>query len=93
MLYYIMLYYIILYYVILHYIISFGVLKLLLAAGFEVLIEKEWLSFGHKFNHRVGHGEDKHTDAERSPVFLQFIDCTWQICRQVGTLSALMVCQ
>ena len=50
-----------------------------------MLIEKEWLSFGHKFHHRVGHGEDKHTDAERSPVFLQFIDCVWQICRQVCT--------
>ncbi|KAF6040646.1 hypothetical protein EB796_001059 [Bugula neritina] len=46
--------------------------------GFEVLIEKEWISFGHKFNHRIGHGEDKHGDSERSPVFLQFIDCVWQ---------------
>lgn len=55
----------------------------LLSVGFEVLIEKEWLSFGHKFGHRIGHGEDKATDAERSPVFLQFIDCVWQVCRQV----------
>lgn len=50
--------------------------------GFEVLIEKEWLSFGHKFAQRVGHGEDKHSDADRSPVFLQFIDSTWQMTRQ-----------
>ncbi|KAK2188568.1 hypothetical protein NP493_128g03026 [Ridgeia piscesae] len=50
--------------------------------GFEVLIEKEWVSFGHKFAQRVGHGEDKHSDADRSPVFLQFIDCVWQITRQ-----------
>ncbi|OWF52926.1 myotubularin-related protein 2-like [Mizuhopecten yessoensis] len=50
--------------------------------GFEVLVEKEWLSFGHKFAQRVGHGEDKHSDADRSPVFLQFIDCVWQIMRQ-----------
>ncbi|XP_074651370.1 phosphatidylinositol-3,5-bisphosphate 3-phosphatase MTMR2-like [Tubulanus polymorphus] len=50
--------------------------------GFEVLIEKEWLSFGHKFGLRVGHGEDKHTDADRSPVFLQFIDCVWQMTKQ-----------
>ncbi|CAB4064923.1 MTMR1_2 [Lepeophtheirus salmonis] len=46
--------------------------------GFQVLIEKEWLSFGHKFAHRIGHGEDKPNDNDRSPVFLQFIDC---VCR------------
>lgn len=50
--------------------------------GFEVLVEKEWLSFGHKFAQRIGHGDDKHSDADRSPVFLQFIDCVWQITRQ-----------
>ena len=50
--------------------------------GFEVLIEKEWLSFGHKFAQRIGHGEEKHSDAERSPVFLQFIDCVYQMTRQ-----------
>uniref|UniRef100_A0A1B6CJN7 phosphatidylinositol-3,5-bisphosphate 3-phosphatase n=1 Tax=Clastoptera arizonana TaxID=38151 RepID=A0A1B6CJN7_9HEMI len=47
--------------------------------GFQVLIEKEWLSFGHKFQQRIGHGDDHHSDADRSPVFLQFIDCVWQI--------------
>ena len=50
--------------------------------GFEVLIEKEWLSFGHKFVHRIGHGDDKHQDSDRSPVFLQFIDCVWQMINQ-----------
>ncbi|XP_046985481.1 myotubularin-related protein 2 isoform X1 [Schistocerca americana] len=50
--------------------------------GFEVLIEKEWLSFGHKFQQRIGHGDDHHSDADRSPVFLQFIDCVWQITTQ-----------
>ncbi|XP_056641595.1 myotubularin-related protein 2 [Diorhabda sublineata] len=50
--------------------------------GFEILIEKEWLSFGHKFQQRVGHGDDHHSDADRSPVFLQFIDCVWQITQQ-----------
>lgn len=50
--------------------------------GFEVLIEKEWLSFGHKFEQRVGHGNEHHSDADRSPVFLQFIDCVWQIAQQ-----------
>ncbi|XP_054722189.1 myotubularin-related protein 2-like [Uloborus diversus] len=47
--------------------------------GFEVLIDKEWISFGHKFSQRIGHGDDKHSDADRSPVFLQFIDCVWQM--------------
>lgn len=47
--------------------------------GFQVLIEKEWLSFGHKFQQRFGHGDDRHSDADRSPVFIQFIDCVWQI--------------
>lgn len=50
--------------------------------GFEVLIEKEWLSFGHKFQQRIGHGDNRHSDADRSPVFLQFIDCVWQISQQ-----------
>ncbi|XP_076066338.1 phosphatidylinositol-3-phosphate phosphatase isoform X2 [Oratosquilla oratoria] len=50
--------------------------------GFAVLLEKEWLSFGHKFAQRIGHGDDRHQDADRSPVFLQFIDCVWQIMRQ-----------
>eukprot|EP00058_Branchiostoma_floridae_P005246 XP_002590734.1 hypothetical protein BRAFLDRAFT_121921 [Branchiostoma floridae] len=50
--------------------------------GFELLIEKEWISFGHKFATRLGHGDKNHADADRSPVFLQFIDCVWQISRQ-----------
>jgi len=50
--------------------------------GFQVLIEKEWLSFGHKFGQRIGHGDDKYNDADRSPVFLQFVDCIWQITEQ-----------
>ncbi|XP_037584541.1 myotubularin-related protein 1 [Cebus imitator] len=31
---------------------------------------------------RVGHGNDNHADADRSPIFLQFIDCVWQMTRQ-----------
>lgn len=50
--------------------------------GFEVLIEKEWISFGHRFLLRLGHGCDRHSDTDRSPVFLQFIDCVWQILQQ-----------
>ncbi|GCB64414.1 hypothetical protein scyTo_0009808 [Scyliorhinus torazame] len=53
--------------------------------GFEVLVEKEWLSFGHRFQLRVGHGDKNHTDADRSPVFLQFVDSVWQMIRQFPT--------
>jgi myotubularin-related protein 6/7/8 len=48
--------------------------------GFITLVEKEWLGFGHKFSHRIGHlaGESR----EVSPIFLQFLECTWQILQQ-----------
>uniref|UniRef100_A0A3Q3A1D5 Myotubularin related protein 1a n=1 Tax=Kryptolebias marmoratus TaxID=37003 RepID=A0A3Q3A1D5_KRYMA len=50
--------------------------------GFQVLVEKEWISFGHKFSVRVGHGDENCTNAERSPLFVQFIDCVWQMTQQ-----------
>lgn len=33
---------------------------------------------------RVGHGDENHANSERSPLFVQFIDCVWQMTRQVG---------
>ncbi|XP_048884933.1 myotubularin-like isoform X2 [Brienomyrus brachyistius] len=53
--------------------------------GFLVLVEKEWLSFGHKFASRIGHGDKNHADADRSPIFVQFIDCVWQMTKQFPT--------
>ncbi|KAM9451217.1 myotubularin-related protein 1b isoform 1-T1 [Clarias gariepinus] len=50
--------------------------------GFQVLLEKEWLSLGHRFTSRVGHSDENHANSERSPLFLQFIDCVWQMTRQ-----------
>eukprot|EP00042_Codosiga_hollandica_P046702 m.494517 g.494517 ORF g.494517 m.494517 type:complete len:655 (+) comp57289_c0_seq2:1597-3561(+) len=47
--------------------------------GFIVLIEKEWLSFGHRFQDR--HYRFTH-ERQRSPIFLQFIDCVWQTMNQ-----------
>ncbi|KAI5279517.1 myotubularin-related protein 6 isoform X2 [Manis pentadactyla] len=48
--------------------------------GFMVLIEKDWISFGHKFSDRCGHldGDPK----EVSPVFTQFLECVWQLTEQ-----------
>ncbi|CAB3225360.1 unnamed protein product [Arctia plantaginis] len=48
--------------------------------GYQALIEKDWLSFGHKFTHRCGHIACD--GRERSPVFTQLLDCTWQLLRQ-----------
>ncbi|XP_028338244.1 myotubularin isoform X7 [Physeter macrocephalus] len=53
--------------------------------GFEILVQKEWISFGHKFASRIGHGDKNHADADRSPIFLQFIDCVWQMSKQKVT--------
>ena len=51
--------------------------------GLAVLVEKEWCAFGYKFHHRCGHGSNAATLAdERSPVFVQFLDCLMQIMMQ-----------
>ena len=65
--------------------------------GFIVLIEKEWVSFGHQFAFRSGHGNFSFilakifflllkaknvNDDQKSPVFLQFLDCVHQIMTQ-----------
>ena len=51
--------------------------------GFQTLVEKEWLCFGHKFADRTGQvGEDDH---EQSPVFLQWLDCVHQLAVQFPT--------
>jgi len=52
--------------------------------GFATLVEKDFISFGHPFQMRCGHGFDSHTrpDNEMSPIFLQFLDCTYQLVSQ-----------
>uniref|UniRef100_K3X8T7 Myotubularin phosphatase domain-containing protein n=1 Tax=Globisporangium ultimum (strain ATCC 200006 / CBS 805.95 / DAOM BR144) TaxID=431595 RepID=K3X8T7_GLOUD len=47
--------------------------------GFQVLIEKEWLALGHPFQLRLSHGEK--ADTQESPIFIQFLDCVWQLLR------------
>jgi len=51
-------------------------------SGFGILIQKEWLQFGHKFADRIGHGEPKGDTDEQSPIFFQFIDCVYQLLDQ-----------
>lgn len=36
---------------------------------------------------RVGHGDENHANSERSPLFVQFIDCVWQMTRQVSAAA------
>ena len=52
-------------------------LTFILCLGFRVLINKEFVWFGHRFRSRSG--EDIN---EQSPIFLQFLDCVWQVWRQ-----------
>ena len=40
------------------------------------------MSFGHQFAKRTGHREDKADDQQRSPIFLQWCDCVWQLTQQ-----------
>ena len=42
------------------------------------------ISFGHPFHLRCAHGQDKSTkqDDQIAPIFLQFLDCVWQILHQ-----------
>ena len=48
--------------------------------GFQGIIQKEWIALGHPFSDRMGHVCNKNT--EKSPLFLLFLDCTWQILQQ-----------
>uniref|UniRef100_A0A8C8HSP8 phosphatidylinositol-3,5-bisphosphate 3-phosphatase n=1 Tax=Oncorhynchus tshawytscha TaxID=74940 RepID=A0A8C8HSP8_ONCTS len=50
--------------------------------GFQVLVETEWLDYGHKFGDRCGHQESAEDVSEQCPVFLQWLDCVHQLLKQ-----------
>ena len=95
-------------------------------SSFEILIEKEFCSFGHQFQKRIGHfsspeerggggwesGRETESEAEgggllegveggggggggggreRCPVFVQFIECVWQLMEQFDMVWFLLL--
>jgi hypothetical protein len=55
--------------------------------GFRILIENEWLAYGHRFQLRLGLGEVYEANNQRSPTLLQFFDCVQQIMVQYPEVS------
>ena len=49
--------------------------------GFQVLIEKDWISHGHQFKLRSGLRSKDEKD-QRAPIFFQFLDCVHQMIEQ-----------
>lgn len=54
--------------------------------GFQLLVETEWLDYGHKFGDRCGHQENADDVSEQCPVFLQWLDCVHQLLKQFPCL-------
>uniref|UniRef100_A0A3B5L929 phosphatidylinositol-3,5-bisphosphate 3-phosphatase n=1 Tax=Xiphophorus couchianus TaxID=32473 RepID=A0A3B5L929_9TELE len=54
--------------------------------GFQVLVETDWLDYGHKFGDRCGHQENADDVSEQCPVFLQWLDCVHQLLKQFPCL-------
>jgi len=50
--------------------------------GFCVLIEKEWISFGHQFALRGDLHNENHWENNSSPIFIQWLDCVYQVMNQ-----------
>eukprot|EP01061_Rhynchopus_euleeides_P006094 TRINITY_DN15171_c0_g3_i1.p1 TRINITY_DN15171_c0_g3~~TRINITY_DN15171_c0_g3_i1.p1 ORF type:complete len:692 (+),score=224.42 TRINITY_DN15171_c0_g3_i1:298-2076(+) len=56
--------------------------------GFQVLLRQDWLAAGHKFADRHFNVERESSmgRSEMSPIFLQWMDCVYQLWRQYPTL-------
>jgi hypothetical protein len=50
--------------------------------GIIVLIEKDWLSFGHQFALRNGINSKEIHEDQNAPIFLQWLDCLHQLIGQ-----------
>lgn len=46
-------------------------------SGLLILIQKEFCSFGHQFRTRLGNGEQP--TSEYSPIFIQWLECVYQL--------------
>ncbi|NXR68657.1 MTMRB protein, partial [Rhadina sibilatrix] len=46
--------------------------------GFQSLVQREWVAAGHPFPRRLGLLR-RDSPREEAPVFLLFLDCTWQL--------------
>ncbi|XP_066494661.1 myotubularin-related protein 9-like isoform X2 [Tiliqua scincoides] len=52
-------------------------------AGFQGLLEREWIQAGHPFHLRCARSAHSHARLKQEgPVFLLFLDCVWQLGRQ-----------
>ena len=51
-----------------------------------MLVEIDWLDYGHKFGDRCGHQENTDDVSEQCPVFLQWLDCVHQLLKQFPCL-------
>ncbi|XP_077515553.1 myotubularin-related protein 10-B [Amblyomma americanum] len=51
-------------------------------AGFQTLIDKEWVAAGHPFPERLDLLGQGRASPEAAPVFLFFLDCVWQLLAQ-----------
>ena len=53
--------------------------------GFQVLLRNDWLAAGHKFADRHFNAESSMDKSEMSPIFLQWMDCVYQVWRTYPT--------
>jgi hypothetical protein len=51
--------------------------------GFQALIDKDFLAFGHMFAKR--YGVNQPSSDEQSPIFIQFLDCVYKVWHTMPT--------